>query len=89
MRCFFGREKLLNWISFTINNLSNKKTAEKALHFRIIGNKKFEEKKYAESVCLFTQSIQYSLPNSNDLALSFGNRSAALYYMDQFEVTFI
>ena len=50
------------------------------------GNKEFKNKKYLSSVKCYTTSLQYAPWQSDDLSLAFANRSAALFYLEKYEV---
>lgn len=55
------------------------KCNHKSDEFRHKGNAFYKNKNVNEALELYTQSISYALPNSEQLALGFANRSAALF----------
>lgn len=64
---------------------SNKSNAE-SLRFREIGNKLFREKKDSDSLdkalTAYMESIAYALPDSQEIAISYANRSAVFFFVD-------
>lgn len=53
--------------------------------YRLHGNEQFKIKNYEEALKLFTQSIMNAEIDSINFALSMANRSAALYYLKEYE----
>ncbi|XP_012254183.2 SET and MYND domain-containing protein 4-like [Athalia rosae] len=78
------RRFMLRWMAdqFQSRDLKSK---EKAKHLRDQGNKQFQIKNYQASIPLYTKSAQYAPVECDDLSIAIANRSAALYYMDNFE----
>lgn len=57
-----------------------------APHFyREEGNKKFQEKNYTGAAVLYSKGVSHSRPNTEDVALCYANRSAALFRLGQYE----
>lgn len=63
---------------------STEKSLEKANEFRMDGNKYFKNKKYAESLKLYSRAILYAPSESAELPQLFANRSASLFHLNQF-----
>lgn len=63
---------------------SSKKSLEKANEFRMDGNKYFKNKKYTESLKLYSRAILYAPCESPELPQLFANRSASLFHLNQF-----
>ncbi|KAK7469794.1 hypothetical protein BaRGS_00036171 [Batillaria attramentaria] len=69
----------------------HKKSDEKSVHHRNLGNKFFQEKKYGQALAAYTQSVQFAPCGHGDsnhtdsLALAYGNRSAALFHMSKYQ----
>lgn len=62
------------------------KSSAKAMLLKNLGNKEFQKKNYTASIPLYTKSAQYAFADSEDLAIAIANRSAALYYVENFQV---
>lgn len=81
------RKQLVFWLhSVMKNETSNKKNIQKSEELRKQGNKEFQNKKYLASTKFYTLSLQYAPWESEDLPLALANRSAALFYMEKYEV---
>lgn len=76
---------MLRWLDEQFKN-RELKSPSKAKHLRDLGNKEFQRKDYTRSIPLYTKSAQYATPESDDLSIAIANRSAALYYMNNFQV---
>lgn len=67
----------------------SKKSNEESLKFREIGNKLFQEKKDSENLdkalTAYMTSIAYALPDSQEMAISYANRSAIFFSVDRSE----
>lgn len=76
------------------------KDSIKAFEFRKLGNEHYVAKRYEEAIINYNQSIRYApriLPSDeevdesekvdNDLALSYGNRSAVYFQMDEYRLS--
>lgn len=55
------------------------------LFYREEGNKKFQEKDYMGATVLYSKGVSHSRPNTEDTALCYANRSAALFHLGQYE----
>nr|XP_051680475.1 SET and MYND domain-containing protein 4 isoform X2 [Oryctolagus cuniculus] len=55
------------------------------LFYREEGNKKFQEKDYTGAAVLYSKGVSHSRPHTEDIALCYANRSAALFHLGQFE----
>ncbi|XP_004594020.2 SET and MYND domain-containing protein 4 [Ochotona princeps] len=55
------------------------------LFYREEGNRKFEEKDFAGAAVLYSKGVSHAGPNTEDMSLCYGNRSAALFHLGQFE----
>lgn len=55
------------------------------LFYRKEGNRKFEEKDFAGAAVLYSKGVSHAGPHTEDMALCYGNRSAALFHLGQFE----
>ncbi|XP_036124399.1 SET and MYND domain-containing protein 4 isoform X1 [Molossus molossus] len=55
------------------------------LFYREEGNKKFQEKDYMGATVLYSKGVSHSRPNTEDIALCYANRSAALFHLGQYE----
>jgi len=53
--------------------------------YRLRGNEAFKLKNYEESLKMYTLSVMTAETDSLNFALSVANRSAALYYLDEYE----
>lgn len=62
-----------------------KKNNSTSDQYRLHGNEKFILKNYEEALNLFTQSIMNAEIKSISFVLSMANRSAALYYLKEYE----
>ncbi|CAD7667669.1 unnamed protein product [Nyctereutes procyonoides] len=54
--------------------------------YREEGNKKFQKKDYVGATVLYSKGISHSRPHTVDISLCYANRSAALFYLDQYEM---
>ncbi|BFZ15710.1 hypothetical protein BsWGS_18749 [Bradybaena similaris] len=89
VKCVF-RENLLKhvqWLPlyFEACKKWHDKSAEVASVWKNKGNKLFQQKKYTDAVSAYTQSCLNAPVESEDFALSLGNRSAALFYLGQYQ----
>lgn len=74
------------WLDETYSKREGK-SLEKATIFKLVGNREFQSKKYALSVSTYTKSAIYAPADSEDLAVSIANRSAALFYLGKYHVS--
>ncbi|XP_012508472.1 PREDICTED: SET and MYND domain-containing protein 4 [Propithecus coquereli] len=65
------------------------KDPEAPLFYREEGNKKFQEKDYTGAAVLYSKGVSHSRPNTEDIALCYANRSAALFHLGQYETCLI
>ncbi|XP_034883452.1 SET and MYND domain-containing protein 4 isoform X1 [Mirounga leonina] len=54
--------------------------------YREEGNKKFQKKDYMGATVLYSKGISHARPHSADISLCYANRSAALFYLDEYEM---
>ncbi|XP_032702579.1 SET and MYND domain-containing protein 4 isoform X2 [Lontra canadensis] len=54
--------------------------------YREEGNKKFQKKDYVGATVLYSKGISHARPHTADISLCYANRSAALFYMDEYEM---
>lgn len=64
------------------------KDEEKSETLRIEGNSHFKKNKYSDSCYYYTKSLCYANRDGVNYGLALANRSAALYYIGDFEVMF-
>ncbi|XP_077605916.1 protein-lysine N-methyltransferase SMYD4 [Crocuta crocuta] len=73
-----------------LKNLSRGYLVEKdpnaPLFYREEGNKKFQQKDYMGATVLYSKGISHSRPHTADISLCYGNRSAALFHLGQYEM---
>lgn len=70
------------------------KETEKSTEFRTNGNKYFQKKSYFSASKEYTKSIRYAPPQTeegkkNELALSYANRSAALFHLKKYDLALL
>lgn len=65
--------------------LNDEKNDEKANEFRQEGNFLYKNKKIRDALVLYTKSIANASNEGDELALGYGNRSAALFEMGFFK----
>lgn len=63
-------------------NLKNNNEARK---IRTEANEIFKEKDYVTALCKYNKSVMTAKINSQDYAFALANRSAALYYLEEYE----
>ncbi|XP_046603722.1 SET and MYND domain-containing protein 4-like [Neodiprion virginianus] len=76
------RKLMLLWLQEQLQSRESK-SSSKAKQLKDLGNKEFQRKNYASSIPLYTKSAQYAV--ADELSIAIANRSAALYYMDNFK----
>ncbi|XP_008693503.1 SET and MYND domain-containing protein 4 isoform X1 [Ursus maritimus] len=54
--------------------------------YREEGNKKFQKKDYTGATVLYSKGISHARPHTADISLCYANRSAALFYLDEYEM---
>lgn len=74
-----------NGILINMNCSSENKNNDTSDVFRSHGNDEFKMKNYEESLKLYTRSTMTAEIDSPNFALSVANRSAALYYLNEYE----
>ena len=81
---------------FDIGNIPKvTKSSATAQHLRNEGNKFFKNGQYEEALSLYNDSVAYSLNPAEDTSgknyqsLAFSNRSAALFYLKEYEICLI
>lgn len=62
-----------------------KKVSEHSVRLREDGNKSFMNSQYYKALQEYTESILYAVDSSEDLALAYANRSAALFKLNKYE----
>ena len=65
------------------------KSSEDSIKYRTQGNEKFKARQDEHSLHLYSKSILVAPLNSEEYAVSLGNRSAVLFEMKLFEVSVI
>ncbi|GLH10314.1 SET and MYND domain-containing protein 4 [Gryllus bimaculatus] len=81
----YYRDEILKWICEKYTVSSWKKCKDKAKSLREEGNKIFQLKDYVKCLCIYTESIKYAPVQSEELSLSFANRSAVLFRTCNYE----
>ncbi|XP_043910304.1 SET and MYND domain-containing protein 4 [Protopterus annectens] len=61
------------------------KNSKAVLFYKEKGNEKFQKKCYLEAVALYSKGISNATPGTEDIAVCYANRSAALYYLKEYE----
>lgn len=91
-RCSNNHERLLLALKVVVQNsanLFNSKCKEKdpqhSVRSREDGNRSFMSCQYYKAVQEYTESIVYAVDSSEELALAYANRSAALFNLEKFE----
>lgn len=74
-----------NGIFINMNCTTAKKNNNTSDQYRSRGNEAFKIKNYEESLKMYTRSIMTAEIDSPNFALSIANRSAALYYLEEYE----
>jgi len=64
-----------------------KKNLETSMFYKSEGNKEFQLKNYNTSLKLYTKSAIYAPSGSIDLPVAIANRSAALFYLERWQVS--
>lgn len=67
------------------SSYSVEKDYDAPLFYREEGNRKFQEKEYTCAAVLYSKGVSHSRPNTEDIALCYANRSAALFHLGQYE----
>lgn len=81
------RKDILLWLyDLESNSSKHKKNVQKSEELRKNGNEAFQNKKYTLSIKYYTLSLQHAPWKSNYFSLAIANRSAALYYLKNYEV---
>ncbi|VVC37245.1 Zinc finger, MYND-type,Tetratricopeptide-like helical domain,SET domain [Cinara cedri] len=62
----------------------NEKNNKKASKIRAQGNVQFQNKNYASALSEYNKSVMIAKNDSQDYALALANRSAALYYLEEY-----
>ncbi|ESO83273.1 hypothetical protein LOTGIDRAFT_169490 [Lottia gigantea] len=78
----------VEWLKVYLDNcdLIHTKSSEKAAKCKNNGNIHFKKRNYGNAIEFYTESVLLSpVNNGNDLALAYGNRSAALYHLCKYE----
>ncbi|XP_060575894.1 SET and MYND domain-containing protein 4-like [Ruditapes philippinarum] len=77
----------IEWVTVFFDNCHklNIKASENASGFRNEGNRLFQRKIYKEAVSKYTQAVLNGPKESEELALAYGNRSAALYRIGSYQ----
>lgn len=65
--------------------LINEKNNKKASKIRAQANIQFQNKNYVSALCEYNKSVMIAKINSQDYALALANRSAALYYLEEYD----
>ncbi|KAJ8681664.1 hypothetical protein QAD02_017456 [Eretmocerus hayati] len=79
------KSRLTLWLSNLAKNKTTSKNEKKSEEMREQGNKKFKCKDYISSVGFYNLSLQSAFWGSENFLKALGNRSAALFYMEQYE----
>ncbi|XP_052802210.1 SET and MYND domain-containing protein 4-like [Mya arenaria] len=76
-----------DWVQAFFNSCLDKegKSSEKAQELRNVGNQMFQRKQYKQALATYTKAIFSAPATSGDLALAYGNRSAALFRLSDFQ----
>ncbi|XP_046552424.1 SET and MYND domain-containing protein 4-like isoform X2 [Haliotis rubra] len=91
---FIHKKNFINdvaWLPLYWDNCHSmlRKSTEKAVRYRDDGNKYFQKKQYKSAIQCYTKSIQHAstaeLQQNQAFALGLGNRSAALFYLKQYQ----
>lgn len=61
------------------------KNNNKARTFREEGNDEFQKKAYNKAYLAYNRSVMIAVIGTKDYALALGNRSAALYYLEEYD----
>lgn len=86
---FTFRKQILLWFcNLEHSGMSYKKNKLKSEEFRKEGNKEFQNKRYLTSIKYYTMSLQYAPWDSLDFPLALANRSAALFYLEKYQVDY-
>jgi len=83
------RSKLLKWMDRYLQLSNIAKSSEDSIKYRTQGNEKFKARQDEHSLHLYSKSILVAPLNSEEYAVSLGNRSAVLFEMKLFEVSVI
>lgn len=65
--------------------LTNPKSNKKACKIRADANVEFQKKNYASALCEYNKSVMTAKIDSKDYALALANRSATLYYLEEYD----
>lgn len=65
--------------------LINEKNNKKASKIRAQANVQFQNKNYVSALCDYNKSVMIAKNDSQDYALALANRSAALYYLEEYD----
>ncbi|XP_038615137.1 SET and MYND domain-containing protein 4 [Tachyglossus aculeatus] len=76
-------EALLERLS---RDYSVEKDPDSALFFKEEGNRKFQRKNYRSAAMLYSKGVAHARPNTQEMSVCYANRSAALFYLGQYEV---
>uniref|UniRef100_A0A6I8PG85 Protein-lysine N-methyltransferase SMYD4 n=1 Tax=Ornithorhynchus anatinus TaxID=9258 RepID=A0A6I8PG85_ORNAN len=76
-------ETLLERLS---RDYSLEKDPDAALFFKEEGNRKFQRKNYRSAAILYSKGVAHARPNTQEMSMCYANRSAALFYLGQYEV---
>nr|XP_033778333.1 SET and MYND domain-containing protein 4 isoform X2 [Geotrypetes seraphini] len=76
-------EKILQELSH--DNLV-RKDPEASAFYKQEGNKRFQGKKYACAAVLYSKALSHATKGSEQIAVCFANRSAALFHLGQYQV---
>ncbi|XP_030041498.1 protein-lysine N-methyltransferase SMYD4 [Microcaecilia unicolor] len=63
-----------------------RKDPEAAAFYKQEGNKRFQGKKYASAAVLYSKALSHATTGSEEIAVCFANRSAALFHLGQYQV---
>ncbi|KAM3934081.1 SET and MYND domain-containing protein 4 [Leptodactylus fuscus] len=66
------------------NELSVGKEARAVLFYKEEGNKRFGRKQYTAAAVLYSKGISHGTPGTEEIALSFANRSAVLFHLGHY-----
>lgn len=85
----FLADKSPDDFSFKIDKMmcenSNQKSIGKSTELRVLGNRRFKEKKWYDAMELYNQSLRYATAESDNISLAYANRSVCFLQLQKYD----